>query len=147
MGVRSDLIIADLSDVPAVVGSVTPIGEWEGFTFNGLDNVKLCTLLSLLRTGDESLDFDRYLGLIEMVGPPTYDGPLVYAVHPAEVADLAVVAGMDEEDVQRLVRAWGSTQELEDWSESDVAELLREIGGLADKASLGNRCLILWQGL
>jgi hypothetical protein len=147
MGMQSDLIIADLSDVPAIVCSVNPTTRWEGFTLNGLDNVKLCTLLSLLQTGDGSLDFDRYLRLIEMVGPPTDDGPLVYAVHPAQVAELAEVAELDGDDFHRLARAWGRTEELEDWYEFDVAEMLRGIGSLAESASIGDRCLILRQGL
>ena len=53
MGVQSDLVIVDLADAkPAVAESESPALQWQGFSFTGLDNIKLCSLLSLLVTDD-----------------------------------------------------------------------------------------------
>jgi hypothetical protein len=48
VAMQSDLVIADKGDAQAVAASAIPAAEWDGFTSSGLDNVKLCTLLSLL---------------------------------------------------------------------------------------------------
>jgi hypothetical protein len=147
VGVKSDLVIADLGDAQAVAESDSPAEEWEGFSFNGLDNIKLCTLLSLLRTGSPSQDFGRYLDLVETVTPPTDEGPEISAVHADQVGELAAAAGMENERFDRLASAWGSTEEFEGWSESETTELLRAVADLAVSASLEGKCLLLWRSL
>jgi hypothetical protein len=64
-----------------------------------------------------------------------------------EVAELAAVAGMEGDELVRLSGAWGGTSEFEGWSGSDVSELLRAIGDLAESAALECKCLLLWQCL
>jgi hypothetical protein len=145
--VHSDLVIADLDEAPAVAASDSPVAEWAGFTFNGLDSVKLCTLLSVLRSADPLVGFERYLALVQDVGSPGAKGPSVCAVAPDQVAELAGVAAMEEDEFDRVAAAWGKTEEFEGWSESETTELLRAVGDLAESASLDRKCLLLWQSL
>lgn len=147
MGVQSDLVIADLADAQDVAESEGPASQWEGFTFNGLDNVKLCTLLSLLAADDPMSDFDRFHDRIQVVSPPTDDGPIVHAIHRAEVAELAKVAAMESEEFDQVVNSWGGTEEFEGWSSSEVRDLLQSVGNLAETASLEGKCLLLWCSL
>jgi hypothetical protein len=147
MGVLSDLVVADVSEAQAVADSVEPAREWEGFTFKGLDHVKLCTLLSLVQTGSPQREFERYLDLIDPVSAPANDGPIVFAVREAEVRQLATIAAMEQDEFQRLARAWAETDELRDWSESEVSDLLRSVADLAESASLQGKCLLLWISL
>jgi hypothetical protein len=79
VGVQSDLVIPDLAEARVVAESESPVQQWEGFTFAGPDNIKLCTLLSLLVTGDPMQDFDRYLDLVEDVAPSADRRPVVFA--------------------------------------------------------------------
>ncbi len=143
MSVQSDLVVADLADAGAVAESDTPTVQWDGFSFNGLDNVKLSTLLSLLRTGDPMQDFDFCLDLVRVVGPTDAEGPVVFAVERDQVAKLALVSPMEGDTFAKLADAWGRTEDFEGWSPSEVADLLRAIGDLAESASFEGKCLLL----
>jgi hypothetical protein len=147
MGVQTDVVIADLEEAQAIADTVNPTAEWEGFTFNGFHHVQLCTLLSLLKTGDPSAEFDRYLDLVEPVSASVEEGPIVFAVRPEQVVELATVAGLDEPEFESLAESWAGTEEFAGWSGADVRELLRNLGDLAESASLQGKCLMLWQSL
>jgi hypothetical protein len=144
MGVLSDLVIAELAEAQAVADCDEPCREWEGFSCKGLDHVKLCTLLSLLQSGSPQQDFERFLDLVDAVSAPTEEGALVFAVLPEQVAQLASVAAMGADEFRGVATAWGKTDELSDWHESEVADLLRKISDLADSAALQSKCLLLW---
>ncbi len=147
MGVQTDVLIADLKDAQAVANASTPTTKWEGFTFNGFDHVQLCTLLSLLKAGSPDAEFEHYLGIVEPVSARTEEGPVVVAVLPEQVAELSVVAGLDEPTFETLASSWAATEEFSGWSGADVRDLLRELGDLAESASLQGKCLLLWQSL
>ncbi len=147
MGVRTDVVIADLDEAQAIADMTTPTAKWEGFTFNGFHHVQLCTLLSLLKTGTPDIEFERYLSVVEPVSSPTEEGPLVTAVKPEQVAELAAVAGLEGAEFESLAESWAATEEFNGWSGSDVRELLRELGDLAESASLQGKYLMLWQSL
>lgn len=147
MGVQTDVVIADLDEAQAIADTASPTAQWEGFTFNGFDHVHLCTLLSLLKTGSPDAAFDHYLHVTEPVSAPADEGPVVVAVKPEQVAELAVVAGLEDDRFQALAASWAATEEFAGWSASDVQELLRELGDLAESASLQSKCIMLWQSL
>ena len=147
MGVQCELIIADPSEAPSVVASDGPAQEWDGFTFNGLHSVQLCTLLSLLDSGDPLQQFDRYLDAIPVVADEDDGARVVSAVHPPEVGRLATVAQMEDDEFNRLASTWGKTNEFDGWTADEVTELLRLIGDLAETAALGNKSLLLWISL
>jgi hypothetical protein len=68
-------------------------------------------------------------------------------VKPEQVAELAAVAGLDDAEFEALAESWATTEEFAGWSGADVRELLRELGDLAESASLQGKCLMLWQSL
>jgi hypothetical protein len=147
MGVQTDIVIANLDEAQAVAETATPTTMWEGFTFNGFDQVHVCTLLSLLKTGSPETEFPRYLGVVEPVAVRGEEGPVVVGIKPEQVAELATVAGLEGAEFDSLAGAWAATEEFAGWSLSDVRELLRELGDLAESASLVGKCLLLWQSL
>jgi hypothetical protein len=63
------------------------------------------------------------------------------------VAELARVAAMDETEFEKLAVGWAATEEFNGWSGAEVRELLRQLGDLAESASLQEKCLMLWQSL
>jgi hypothetical protein len=146
MGLMSHLLIADASDANAMAASDDPIADREGFSFQGLDNIWLCTLLSLLESGSADHDFDKYLDLVELLENTPERGPWVYTVHPKEVNLLARAASLEEDELNDTADLWAKTEELEGIPPSDVKDLLRTIGDLADTAALQDKCLILWIG-
>src|SRR5687767_7357576 len=119
MGVQTDVVMADRGDAQAVADADSPAAEWPGFTFKGFDNVKLCTLLSLLRVGSPDAEFSRYLDLIAPASEPAEDGPVVFAVPPAEVTELAAVAALAEAQFKALAVTWAATEEFAGWSGSE----------------------------
>lgn len=147
MGARADVVIADLDEARAIAASASPTAEWEGFAYNGLDHVQACTLLSLLKTGRPDTAFQHYLGIVEPVAVDGDDGPVVVGVRPEQVAELATVAGLDEAEFEALAASWAATEEFAGRSGADVRELLRELGDLAELASLQGKCVMLWESL
>ena len=69
---------------------------------------------------------------------------MVVAVRPAQVIELAAVATLDAAEFEALASEWVATDEFVGWSVANVRELLRELGDLAEFASLGGECL--WCG-
>ncbi len=147
MGVQCDLIIADLSEAQSVVASDGPAQDWDGFTFNGLHSVQLCTLLSLLDCGDPLQHFDRYLDSISVVADEADGARVVCAIQPSEVSQLATIAPMEDDEFKQLAAAWSRTNEFDGWTADDVNELLRLIGDLAETAAIENKSLLLWTSL
>jgi hypothetical protein len=147
MGVQTDVVIANLDDAQAIAETATPTRDWEGFTFNGFDHVHVCTLLSLLKTGSPDESFQHFLGIVEPIAVGGEDGPVVVGIKPEQVADLATVARVEEARFEVLAASWAATEEFAGWSKDDVRQLLRELGDLAESASLQGKCVMLWQSL
>lgn len=143
---QTDVVIADLEDAQAVADSDTPAAEWEGFSFNGFHHVQVCTLLSLLKAGCPNTAFEHYLSVVEPVST-TEKGPVVVAVRPEQVGELSTVAGMDESMFESLASSWAATEEFGGLPGSDVKQLLRKLGDLAESASLQGKLLLMWQSL
>ena len=70
MSVQSDLILAPADAADDVRASESPVDEWDGFSFKGMDNVKIATLLpdadrSALKTSvDTAEDLARVRSLV-----------------------------------------------------------------------------------
>jgi hypothetical protein len=147
MGVQTDVVIASPDDGPAIATSATPTAEWQGFTCKGFDHVQVCTLLSLLQEGSAYAAFERYLKVVESVAVGGEEGPVVIGVRPEQVAELAAVAALEAAEFEGLAASWAATEEFAGWSAADVRELLRELGDLAQSASLQDKWVMLWQSL
>jgi hypothetical protein len=145
MGVQTDVLIADPDEAQAVADTECPAVDREGFTFSGFDRVQLCTLLSILKTGAPEAEFDRYLDRIKVVTASSGEWPVVSIVPAELVAEVSAVGGLEGDEFEVLAAAWAMTEEFEGWSPSDVRQLLRDLGDLAESASLQDKCLLLWQ--
>jgi hypothetical protein len=145
MGVQTQVLIADPDEAQAMADTECPAVDREGFTFGGFDRVQLCTLLSILKTGAPEAEFDRYLDRIKVISASSAEWPVVSVVPAELVAEVCAVAGLEGEEFEALAAAWATTEEFEGWSPPDVRQLLRELGHLAESASLQDKCLLLWQ--
>ncbi|MBL8850305.1 MAG: hypothetical protein JNG89_11510 [Planctomycetaceae bacterium] len=147
MGVLSELVAAPRDEASEVASESEPISRWNGFSFKGLDNVKIGTLLSLIRSGDAYLGFEATLDSIAVVSEPTDECSLVFVVENGDLETLASVAQFGDEEFGALSKQWSETEEFEGWSTGDVDELLRSITDLAESAVLEKNCLFLWIAL
>lgn len=147
MGLQTDIVIAHPDEAQAIADSDGPATDRPGFTFNGFDRVQLCTLLSLLKAGGPDTDFEHYLDRIEVFNASSGEWPVVSVAPNELVVELAAVAGLEESEFGALASAWAATEEFAGWSAADVRDLLREIGDLAESASLQGKCVMLWQSL
>lgn len=146
MGVLSELVIADPTEVEEVRESEQPTQHWDGFSFQGLDRVKLVTLWSLIETGVADNELESRLAAVQ---PNTGDdhGPWVDTIPAKMLSALASVAALEEDAFAGLSGKWAATEEFEGWSQSDVEELLRGVGDAADSAQLAGKTLLLWTSL
>jgi hypothetical protein len=147
VGMRTDVVVADSDEAQAVADTDGPAADRDGFTFNGFDHVQLCTLLSLLKAGEPGAEFERYLDRIQVVNASSGEWPVVSVVLPQLVAEVATVTGLDEDEFEALAARWAATEEFVGWSGSDVRDLLRDLGDLAETASLQDKCLIIWRSV
>jgi hypothetical protein len=145
MGVLSELVIASRSEAASVAESESPTRTWQGVVWKGLDQIKLASVWCLLDS--EPLQVDNVVECsmqFELLAETTENGPWVFAVPSACRDKLAELSGDDEGEIQAVVRDWAATDELIDWDQSDVAELLQSIIQLADTAKLEGKDLLLW---
>jgi hypothetical protein len=146
MGVQSDLILATADAAEDIRASDGPAAEWDGFSFKGMDNVKIATLLSLLSSESPSVDFEKWLDAIPTIGEQE-DGPWVFAFADKVTDALAAIASKEDEGFAALAKTWGATEEFEGWEPEEVNDLLRSIGDLAETATLEKKSMFLWMSL
>ncbi|MEZ6142226.1 MAG: hypothetical protein R3B84_16835 [Zavarzinella sp.] len=146
MGVQSDLILARADAAEDIRASDSPSAEWDGFSFKGMDNVKIAMLLSLLSSQSPSADFGKWLDAIPTVGDEV-NGPWVFTLADNAVDALAAIASKEDEEFGTLAKSWGANKEFEGWEPDEVNELLRSIGDLAETATLEKKSMFLWVSL
>jgi hypothetical protein len=145
MGVQTDVVIADPDEAQALANTDDPAAARQGFTFSGFDCVKLGTLISLLKTGGPDAGLERCLHRIDVVRASSREETVVSVVPPELVAEVVAVAGLEGAEFDALAASWEATEEFAGWSRADVRELLRQLGDLAESASLRGKCLMVWQ--
>lgn len=146
MGIQSVLVVAKADEVSAVAASPQPTSHWQGLSFTGLENVTLCTLICLVRTGHADRGFDELLDRVQVVASDADQSSDVWLVPGAEVAALARITSLEEEAFEELLSAWCATDEVAAWEEDEARDLLREIGDLAETAGLRGKVLLLRMG-
>jgi hypothetical protein len=146
MGVQSDLILAAADAADEIRASEDPATEWDGLSFQGMDNVKIATLLSLLSSRSPSKDYEKWLDAIPSICE-NGDDPRVFVFADNAVRLLAAIASKEDEEFEEVARNWGATDEFEGWQPDDVNELLRNIGDLAETAVLEQKSMFLWMCL
>jgi len=146
MSVQSDLILAPADAAEDIRASDGPAAEWDGFSFKGMDNVKIAVLLSLLSSQSPSTDYEKWLEMIPATGE-NEDGPCVFAFADEAVEALAAVASTEGDEFEDLAKRWGATREFEGWQPDEVNDLLRSLGNLAETATLERQSMFLWMSL
>jgi hypothetical protein len=145
MGVLAELVVAPKSEAVSVAESESPTRDWRGIVWKGLDQVKLGCLWCLVDR--EEIQVDNVVAhseQFEMLAEVTENGPWVFAF-PSEFSDkLAHLAGEAEEKIRAVGRDWAATDELRDWDQSEVADLLQDMVDLAETARLEAHDLLLW---
>jgi hypothetical protein len=146
VGVTSQLVVADEGQATEVLRSDNPIAAWDGFTFRGLDDVRLITLWSLIDSGttDDRIS-ERSDGVKRFESRNANRWVMVLPTRMVE--SLASVASLDGEDFDALVEKWVATEEFDVWEKDEVDQLLREVGDLAETANLVNSTMVLWMDL
>jgi hypothetical protein len=146
MGVQSDLVLAAPDAAEAIRASDCPAAEWDGFSFKGMDNVKIATLLSLLSGKSPSFKYEKWLDAIPAISGGE-DGPWVFSFADDAVVLLATIASKEESEFDELAKTWGATEEFEGWGPDEVNDLLRSVGALAEAATLEKKAMFLWMSL
>lgn len=146
MGVINQLLIAHASEAEAALASDDPSRQWDGFYCQGLDNIKLITLWTLIETGSADDRFEERLDQVRTLSSGE-QGPWLDIVPSAMLAFLASIAGMEEGEVESLAELWGQTEELEGWRRDEIIDLVRTIGDAAETAQPEGKTLFIWTSL
>jgi hypothetical protein len=146
MGVISTLLVARPNEAEAVLASDEPSRTWDGFSYRGLDRIKLATLWALV---ESNFDNDRLNDRLDQIRtiPQGDKGPWVDILPTTMLSELASIAVMEEDDQARVAELWGKTNEFRYWDRSKVIDLLRSIGDAAETAQLDGKTLLLWTSL
>jgi signal transduction histidine kinase len=143
MGWQTDVVCARREEARAVAAEDQSATDRPGFTCRGFDHIKLGVLLSLIREDEPEAAVERDLERMEVVHAVDEDGPAVWVVPSEFVAELAGMAGLTDSERNSLAAVWGATEEMEEWSEADVRELLQDLADLAETATLTARCVMI----
>ena len=140
MGVLTDLVVADISEIDAVRQSLCPIKTWVGVDAKGMDVAKVGTLWSIL--SGESHD-----GVVDQLaqGYDNSAGPWVSVVPERLVDNLA---GVPESRFEEIALAWAQTEEFQfDGTEGalvNAREYLRGFCDVAKQAKAGGKSVLMW---
>ncbi len=143
MGTLTDFVLAHRHDATAVAMSRDPVGAFGGWRSKWLHEVELVALWGAL--APPRPEGDRALG--PLLAARTEEGPWVTEVHPALVARLAALdddelPGCATVGAARLAEATGSSTAAE-----DIAEVLRQLRGVARRARDARCALLHWTSL
>jgi hypothetical protein len=143
LGVLTDLVVVNLSQVQAIAESSSPANDLQGIDIRGIDPVKLCELKTVLMARP---DDGSWIREFEFVAGNKEEGPWVMRF-PSDLA--AAIAGIPGDKVESTAAAWIGTGafELDNWNEMDVIEVLWAMRTLFT-AKLGSSVApFLWMSL
>lgn len=138
MKIIAKIVAAEEDELPDVGESLSPLDEWSGIDWHGLDS-EMLVMLHCLLTGDE---FGYALSVYE----PVYggeSGAMVLRI----AGDLQERLGeLDEEALEQLAEELAATEifERQDWNPADVHSLLTDLGELAQLAESQGQMLFVW---
>ncbi|QVL34694.1 hypothetical protein KIH39_12525 [Telmatocola sphagniphila] len=140
----TSILIANPNDVPAIAEDLQAELHWNGFTVCDLNQVQLCTLLSLLKSDSPDAEFEHYSSILQAAPIPHPANETQVFIIPANlVQELAVLADLDQSEFISLSIAWVMTDEMNDWTVPEVGELLHDLGYLAQATLAKNQSIVL----
>ncbi len=139
MGSLADLIIAQSTDVPAIVASEYPLGTFKGINVDDLDPLKIAALHSLFTAKDYGDLLEQY----QPVAEASASGPWLIKFPDELTAFLADIA---PQDIAPTATKWASTDQLqgEGWSEQDAEQFLARVAYFAQTAAFEGKDVYLW---
>jgi hypothetical protein len=139
MGSLADLILAESSDVPAIVASEYPLGTYTGTNVDGLDPLKLAALHSIFT--DE--DFSNLIVHYKPIAEASTNGPWLIKL-PSQL--VAFLAGIAPQDYTSVAGKWASTGQVQEegWSVMDAEKFLGQVVHFAQIASFEGKDMYLW---
>lgn len=139
MGSLADLILAESTDVSAIVASEYPLGTFTGTNVDGLDPLKLAALHSKFTYQGFSDLLKHYAPIAEA----SASGPWLIKLHGDLIQSLADLA---PQDYTSMAVKWASTDQAQEdgWSELDAEKYLRQIVHFAQTAVFEGKDVYLW---
>ncbi len=139
MGSLADLIIAQSSDIPAIVASDYPLGIFKGINVDGLDPLKIAALHSLFTGKDYSELLEHY----QPVAEASTSGPWLIKFPDELTTFLADIAPQDHAST---AAKWAATDPLqsEGWSVQDAEQFLARVAYFAQTAAFEGKDIYLW---
>lgn len=139
MAVMADLLVAGAGDIPTIVASEYPLGEFKGINVDGLDPLTLTALHAEL-SGEL---FEALLEKYHPVAEATPSGPWLIQF-PADM--VARLAEFSPPDYPALAKRWVATDQVVDagWSPEQAERFVGQAVYLAQNASYDGKELFLW---
>lgn len=139
MGMRVNVVVADLEDAGAIIESEKPVEEWKGLEANGLDPAKFAMLHALL-SGEL---FDDALDECGPLHAASDEGPWLMKLPDDSVAHLAE---LEEDALDQVGGELAATEEFEEdgWSVDEVKGLVVALADLAGVARAQGRAMFVW---
>jgi hypothetical protein len=139
MGSLADLILAESSDVPAIVSSEYPLGTFTGTNVDGLDPLKLAALHSTFT----NQVFSDLLGHYAPIAEASTSGPWLIKL-PGEL--ITFLAGLAPQDYTSTADKWASTAQAQEdgWSSMDAEKFLGQVAHFAQTAAFEGKDIYLW---
>ena len=134
------IVAAEEDEYPDIAQSNSPLNEWSGIEWPGLDTTKVATLHSLL-TGDPlQLALDLYEPVCVTEGE---DETLVLRIEAELFEELTL---LDEESLENVVNELAATEiyELEGGDPDEILDFLTSLVDLAQLAEAQGQTLFVW---
>ncbi len=134
------VVAAEEDEYPDIAQSNSPLNQWSGIEWPGLDTTKIATLHSLL-TGDPlQLALDLYEPVCVADGE---DETLVLRIEAELFEELTL---LDEESLENVVNELAATEiyELEGGDPDEILDFLTSLVDLAQLAEAQGQTLFVW---
>jgi len=146
MGVLTDFVAADSSEVERVGKSLNPSEDFSGLDAKGMDGIKLGGLYCILTGTTYTIDFVAdFMGERSIVYQESEEGPWVHLV-PHDLT--ARVARLSPTDISQVAVRWSKTEEFDpkyfEWPPDAVKQFLVDFAALARQAVSEGKSVLMW---
>ena len=142
MDIIADFIVLEADDYQSVLQEETPTEGRLSASWNGLTEVNIVQLWSILL--DVTYTDERRKSLNILTTGPAEEKWLV--VFPRELVSL--LSNLEDLGKIKTEKAWAKTEEFKwGWKKKDVSDLLSDLIMLSKEADKKNEALILWGSL
>jgi len=139
MEILADLLIASSEDIPTIVASEYPLGEFRGVNIDGLDPLMLVALHA--STSGEA--FDPLMDSYHPVAQAAESGPWLIKF-PGKLTEF--LSGVQPPDYPQVARSWVDSyrERGEELAQHEGEKFLGQMCYLAQTATFDGKDLFLW---